>query len=207
MRRQGGNQTLRLLARKKTNNPESAACPSSPRARRRSMRRPEGPGADPRGVRRMASPTSSRGSTRGTPESRPKSAAAANSAGNAASTDAREARPGRAGNERLRAISQTAGVRGATGAAVSARAAALSRPARTRRSARRCAAVTRARIPGAPQPVSWGRDLAPARPGADRHTRASRSASAVAESPEKMAAARTTYVSGACVAAPAGAGW
>jgi len=114
---------------------------------------------------------------------------------------------GGGGGKRLRALSETAGVRGATGAAINARAAALILPARAGRSARRCAAVNRAGVPGAPPPGSWGGDLVPARPGADRHTPASRPASAAAKSPAKMAAARAAYVSRASKAAPAGAGW
>jgi len=99
MRRQRGNQTLRLLARKKTRNPSKRSRPSSSRARRCSMRRPEGSGAEPRGAWRMKSPTASRGSTLGTPKARPKLAAASSSARNAPSTDPSEARPGRAGGE------------------------------------------------------------------------------------------------------------
>jgi len=131
------------------NTPASNACPASPRARRCFMRSPEGLREEPRGARRIASVAASRGSTPGTPKMRPKSATDEISTGNAASTDALVAIRGPAGGKRLRAFSQTAGERGATGAAVSARAAARSRPARARRRARRCATVTRAGTPGA----------------------------------------------------------
>ena len=172
--------------------------PSSPRARRCSIRRPDGPGAEPRGARRIAASTSSRGSTGGTPAVCPKSAAAARAAGKAASTVAAVARPGRAGGKRARAFAHTAGVRGATGAAVRARAAAPRRPARTSRNARRCAAVG----PALGGPLVRGRA---AGDGA-RQTPASRSARASPKPPVRRAAARRASVRGGDAAAVPGAG-
>jgi len=95
--------------------PASDGWPESPRARRCSMRIPEGPGAELRGARRMASAAALRGSTPGTPEARPKSAVDETWTGNAASTDAPVAILVPAGGKRRRAFSHTAGERGSPG--------------------------------------------------------------------------------------------
>lgn len=106
------------------------------------------------------------------------------------------------------ALRQTAGVRGATGAASSALAAALSRPTWTNRSARHWSAVTVVDGWGeAPPHDGRGCMWEALGGGSDRQTPASRSRRAASNSPARSAAARAASVSGGRVARVRGAGW
>ncbi|KAK1865652.1 hypothetical protein I4F81_008181 [Pyropia yezoensis] len=187
-----------------SNTPTSASCPPPSSAHRCSTRRPDGPGAAPRGARRMASVTASRVTPRGTVAASPKSAASARRSPNSASTDAAEVGADAAGGKRRSAFRHTAALCGAGSSATRARAAALSRPARTRRSARRW--------DGASAVAAWSpprttlRRPSKRRRHDGRHTPALRSARAVLNSPFSTASARTWWVSGGSGASGAVAG-
>lgn len=189
--------------------PTRASLPPSASADRCSTRCPGGPGEDPRSAARMASVTVSRDTVRGTASLPAAAAREASSAANAASTEAAVARSGEAVGKSRRTFLQISSVPGASGSDNSVRAAALRRPWRVCRSARRCVAVVRRRgdtplpTPGAkagaagalaPSPLEaetegggglgsdGGRPIAPPR-----------SARATANSRRSTAAARAAY--------------
>jgi len=114
------------------------------------MRKPDGPGEQPRDADRIVATTVAAERPAGSLAAPPCAAATASSGPNSASTDSVVANPGTAGGNNCCAASHTESVWGATGDPCRVRAAALSRPCRTCRSARRCVFVGRGWAAGGP---------------------------------------------------------